>query len=271
MSAAPGQPIAVWRDGDLRPPRWPDPGLLSGMGVFETLLVTAGTAFAPTRHLRRLQEGSARMDLPIPNPEAFRAAVGALSAQCQGVQFARLRLTWTPGPSGTGCLLGTVAPFTPMERVRAALSPYRRNEDSALTGVKSTSYAENLLALRQAQRLGADEAILPNSRGDLCEGATSNVFIEQGGELLTPPLSSGCLPGITRELALEWGREAGLPVRETDLPVSVMNTTQGAAVTSALKGVVALAAIDGRPLKLGPLTRELAAEFRRRRARTRDP
>lgn len=271
MSVAPGQPIAVWCDGDLRSPRSPDPGLLSGMGVFETLLVTAGTAFAPTRHLRRLQEGAARMHLPIPRSETLHAAVDSLTAQCRGVQFARLRLTWTPGPSGAGCLLGTVAAFTPQERVRAVRSPYRRNEYSALTGVKSTSYAENLLALRHAQSLGADEAILANSRGDLCEGATSNVFIEQRGELLTPPLSSGCLPGVTRALALEWGREAGLPIRATGLPISVMNTTEAAAVTSALKGVVALTAIDGRPLKLGPLTRELAAEFRRRRRRTRDP
>jgi len=264
-------PIAVWRDGELLPLRSPDPGLLSGMGVFETLLVTGGAAFAPTRHLRRLQEGAARMHLPIPGSQLVRAAIGALEPRCRGVQFARLRLTWTPGSSGEGSLLAAVAPFTPLARVRAVLSPYRRNEYSAITGVKSTSYAENLLALHHAQRLGADEAILANSRGELCEGATSNVLIERDGELLTPPLSSGCLPGVTRALALEWGSEAGLPIREADLPVSVMKTTEQAAVTSALKGVVGLAAVDGRPLEIGPLTRELAAEFCRRRARTLDP
>src|SRR5699024_6820574 len=98
-----------------------------------------------------------------------------------------------------------------------------------------------------------------------------NVLIELGGELLTPPLSSGCLPGVTRALALEWGSEAGLHIREAHLPISVMKTMEGAAVTSALKGVTGVTAMDGRPLEIGPLTRELAAEFCRRRARTLDP
>lgn len=270
MSGA-SRPIAVWRGGVAGAAGPADPGLLSGMGVFETLIVINGAAFALTRHTRRLREGAARMRLPVPDPDRVRAATRALEAQCRGVGFARLRLTWTPGPSGAGSLLGTVSPLSPRPDVSVQLSPYRRNEHSAITGVKSTSYAENLLALQHAQSLGAEEAILANTRGDLCEGATSNIFIERGGELLTPTLASGCLPGVTRELALEWGRGAGIPVREVELPFSVMNATEHAALSSALKGVVAVAAIDGRPLRTGPLTRELAAEFDRRRAGMIDP
>ena len=85
-----------------------------------------------------------------------------------------------------------------------AVVPWVRNERSATAGLKTTSYAENVVALRYAHERNASEAILANTVGELCEGTGSNVFVGVGGKLVTPPLESGCLAGITRELVIEW-------------------------------------------------------------------
>lgn len=264
---------AVWHDGELtiRPAIPPDPGLLSGMGVFETLTMLRGVPFAFTRHVARLRQGAQRMGLPQPPEHLVLAACADLGRPAGRMAVARLRLTWTPGPAGEGSLLASVSPYTAPGAVRVHLSEYRRNERSPVTGIKTTSYAENLLSLARAQAAGADEAILADSRGNLSEGATSNVFLEVDGELLTPPLSTGCLPGVTRQLCLEWGSAHGLPIREELLPLDVMNTTPHAAVTSALKGVAPVSAIDGRPVTTGPLTGELLRIYFRNRTRNLDP
>lgn len=257
--------LAIWQEGDLTPEQVPDPGLTLGLGVFETLSVFSGRVFAQDRHLRRLRDGAARLGLPAPDPARVEGGVAAVSREGIATPHARLRLTWTGGPDGRGRLLVTLAPYTGPARVAVELSAHLRNETSPISSIKCTSFAENMLALRAATDLGADEAILANTRGELAEGATSNVFVETDGELLTPPLDSGCLPGITRELCLEWGREAGLPIRETPLPFDVMNTTAAAAVTSALKGVVPIHRVGARRLETGTLTARLAEIYLRRR------
>jgi branched-chain amino acid aminotransferase len=157
-------------------------------------------------------------------------------------------------------------------------SAWVRNERSPLAGHKSTSYAADVLALAAATRAGGDEALLANTRGALCEGATSNVLVERGGELLTPALSSGCLPGVTRALALEWAAGSGLPVREAggdELPWSVVEDVRtgaaGLALAGSLRGVVGVEAVEGTPTTVGPVTAALARLFRARAADDLDP
>lgn len=264
---------AIWHDGQLtfRPPTPPDPGLLSGMGVFETMTMLRGVPFAFTRHLARLQQGARRMGLPPPATQLIESACADLGRPAGRMAVARLRLTWTPGPAGAGTLLASVEPYTAPRDVRVLVSQYRRNERSAVRGIKTTSNAENLLSLARARAAGADEAILADSRGNLSEGATSNIFLEIDGELLTPPESTGCLPGVTRQLSLEWGTASGLPIREELLPLDVMNTTPHAAVTSALKGVAPVSAIGDRSVVAGPLTEELRRIYFQNRTRNLDP
>lgn len=262
--------LATWVDEELNPGHVPDPGLTLGLGVFETLTVLAGRPFALERHLDRMVDGARRLALPRPDLNLIRSAVAGLSEQGRHLAHARLRLTWTAGGTGSGSLLGTLAHYDAPTAVTVELSRYRRNEASAIAGIKCTSFAENTLALQDAQDRGADEALLANSRGELSEGATSNVFVELGGELHTPPLSSGCLPGTTRALCLEWGRAAGLPIRQTSLPFDVMNVTPHAAITSALKGVVPIQRVGTRPLRTGHLTLQLAEIYFRRRQETLD-
>jgi branched-chain amino acid aminotransferase len=123
-----------------------------------------------------------------------------------------------------------------------AVVPWRRNERGALTGLKTTSYGENVLALAYAHDRGADEAIFANTRDELCEGTGSNVFVVRDGLLVTPPLTSGCLAGITRALVLErvGAVEEELAVAELD-----PSRVEEAFLTSSIRGVQPIAAVDG--------------------------
>ena len=133
-----------------------------------------------------------------------------------------------------------------------------RNERSAVVGVKTISYAENVVALRAAHEAGASEALFPNTVGHLCEGTGSNIFIVIDGELITPPLSSGCLSGITRELIVGM-----FDVTEANLPIEEVNSVDEAFLSSSTRNVQAIATIDGTALAQapGPRTAEVAKRF----------
>src|ERR1700690_2036573 len=181
-----------------------DHGLTTGDGVFESLKVAGGTPFAGRRHLDRLARSAAALGLPAPDAGAIRAGILAVVEAAGRPERARIRVTVTAGeaalgpqrgggPLNTVVALGELAERAPDSDV--LLVPWLRNERGALAGVKSTSYAENVRSLAYATQRGAAEAIFANTRGNLCEGTGSNVFLVTGGELVTPPLSAGCLAG----------------------------------------------------------------------------
>ncbi|WP_255589933.1 aminotransferase class IV [Cellulomonas sp. PS-H5] len=279
----------LWAGGRLRDPREPvvagtDPGYATGLGLFETCAVVRGRAFALTRHLARLAASGAALGLPVVPDREVREAVAAVLA-VGGPEVGRLRITVSPGAPGPDgeapappALVVTAAPAPARGPAHVVRSAWVRNERSPLAGHKSTSYAADVLAMAAATRAGGNEALLANTRGALCEGATSNVLVERGGELLTPALSSGCLPGVTRALALAWAGEAGLPVREAgedELPWSVVEDARrgaaGLALAGSLRGVVGVEAVEGAPTSVGPVTAELARLFRARAEDDLDP
>lgn len=274
----------VWWDGEFRDPGEPvltafDRGLTVGDGVFETLAVDGGRPFAVRRHLDRLDRSAARLRLPTPPRPTIEGVVPRVAART-GDGTARLRITWTAGvgPSGSGrgrgpgSLIITAESFTPATAApRLVTSPWPRHESSPLHLAKSTSYAENVLALEHALRHGGTEAVLANTRGELSEGSASNVFVEANGRILTPPLSAGCLDGITRELVLEWGAAHGLTVYEGPIPMAELTRAEHVAISSSLRGLLPAAALDDRPLTPGPLTQRLAEIFATERATHPDP
>lgn len=287
MPDVPG--VVVWADGRLREPHEPvvgalDHGLTVGRGAFETCEVVAGAAFALRRHLERLVRSVRGLGLPDPDLDVVRAGVGAVLAA--GPAIGRLRITVTAGPGPLGalrpdgpqCVLVVGGPGRAPHPVRSVRSAWVRNERSPLVGLKATSYAENVLVAAQAAEAGVDEALLANTRGELCEGSGSNVFVEVGGELLTPALSTGCLAGVTRELVLEWAEQAGLPVREArdgELPFAVLDDVAagraGLAIASSTRGLVPVVELDGVPLAAFPLTERVGAVYRERAAADLDP
>jgi branched-chain amino acid aminotransferase len=144
--------------------------------------------------------------------------------------------------------------------------PWPRNERGALAGIKSTSYAENVVALARAKEAGASEAIFPNTIGNLCEGTGTNIFVEIDGRLVTPPLSSGCLAGVTRELVIEL-----TGCEEVDVPIEHLKTTSEAFLTSSTRDVMPITRIDNRQLTEGPLSTGASAAFANLIAATTDP
>jgi branched-chain amino acid aminotransferase len=271
----------VWVDGVLYPAGERvitafDHGLLTGDGVFETLRVRAGRIFAARRHLERLSRSAAAMDLPPPDVAKLRTAMDEVVA-ANGLVEGRLRVTVTGGPSPLGSERGDGGPTTivaggPLASWPPAADvtvvPWPRNERGALSGVKSTSYGENVIALAHARRQGSGEAIFANTAGRLCEGTGSNVFVVAGSRLLTPPLSSGCLDGVTRALVIE---AAG--AEEEDLPIEALGRAGEAFLTSTTRDLQPIRSVDGRPLPAvaGPVTSRAVAAFAELVAATDDP
>jgi branched-chain amino acid aminotransferase len=257
-----------------------DHGVTVGDGVFETCKVVDGVPFALTRHLRRLHRSADVLQLDVPAEAAVRTAVADVLAAAGPVPLGRLRITVTGGDGPLGSDRGTaeptlvvaLAPSTPWPgRIAAVTVPWTRNERSAIAGAKTTSYAENVVALRAAQARGAHEALLANTAGVLCEGTASNVVVALDGVLVTPSLESGCLGGIARELFLEWAAKEGLPVREGDVTMAALAAAQDVLLTSSTRDVQQVAVLDGRELAPTALGRAAHELFARRAAEDADP
>ncbi len=159
----------------------------------------------------------------------------------------------------------------PPASAKVSVVPWTRNERAATAGLKTTSYADNVVALARAKQVGALEAVFGNTRGDLCEGTGSNIFVVVDGDILTPPADSGLLEGITRALTIEWCRDAGFPVAERTLPLSVLERADEVFITSSTRDVLAVHAVDDRLLVPGPFTARAAAVFAQRAADDLDP
>jgi len=261
---------AYWADGGIVPAGAAavspvDHAVIVGDGVFETLKVVNGAPFALTRHLGRLKRSADGLGLPEPDDALVRTAVAeTLTADPEA---GRLRITWSSGPGplgsdrggGPGTLLVASSPGTVWpEAVQVHLCEWTRNERGALTGLKTTSYAENVRALEAAHQRGASEALLANTQGRLCEGTGTNVFLVVDGVLVTPPLSSGCLAGITRDLVLELTE-----VVERDVDPGEFAVASEAFLTSSTREVGAISAVDDTvlPEAPGPVTAGLVAAF----------
>lgn len=273
--------MRIWVNGELRDADDArvsvlDHGLTVGDGIFETVKTVAGRTFALTRHLDRLTRSARGLGLPDPDLDEVRRACAAV-VEANPVALGRLRITYTGGLSPLGSDRGHEGPglvvalggVTRRPDTTAVITvPWTRNERGALTGLKTTSYAENVVALARAHEHGASEALFANTVGQLCEGTGSNVFVVLDGRLHTPPVASGCLAGITRALTVEWtGAE------EADLPFDVLERAEEIFLTSSLRDVQAVHRVDGRELSAvpGPVTQKAMAVFDERAGDDLDP
>jgi branched-chain amino acid aminotransferase len=279
--SAPGS--AVWLDGEIVGPGEAkisvfDHGVTVGDGVFETLKVIDGRPFALRRHLERLERSAGGLGLDVPLSRDKLAAAIDETLQAAGPEAGRVRITLTGGiaPLGSGrgttgpTLILAVGPLDAWEPDTTAVTvPWPRNERSAVTGLKTTSYAENVVALAEAVKLGATEEIFPNLAGNLCEGTGTNVFVAVDGRLVTPPLLSGCLAGVTRALLLELLDNAD----ESDLPIDALARADEVLLTSSTRDVQPLRALDGRALPGagGPVARRAIDAIADLQSRDLDP
>jgi branched-chain amino acid aminotransferase len=251
-----------------------DAGFLYGDGIYETMRAYGGRVFALPRHLARLSRSAERIRLRTPPADELRRAVGEV-VNANGVQEAIVRITVTRGAlgrrldlssSGEPSVLVTTDPMDPgadekrRQGVRVVYSEYVRLSEYPLAGVKSTNYQVSLFARNEAREAGALEVLVPNESGEIVEAAAANVFLVEKGGLVTPPLRSGILGGITREVVIELARANGRDVAEATLPRERIERADELFLSGTTIQVAPVVSVEDRPIadgRPGPVTIEL--------------
>ena len=252
-----------------------DRGFLYGDSVYETVSTMHGRLFALAAHLDRLERSAARIGLRAPPRATIERAI-AETAQAAANPESRVRVMLTrgvgkldldPATADEPQLIVVVMPFQPLPAAlseagaSAAIVSVVRNDPRAIDpAIKSGNYLNNVLALGEARRQGAHEALLCAADGSVAEGASSNVFLVKDGEVRTPGLDVGILDGITRAQVLALSRANGIPAREARLRPEELRAADEAFITSATRGVLPVTRIDGAAVgegRPGPITRRL--------------
>ena len=263
-----------------------DHGFLYGEGVYETLRTYNGQPFLFDRHMRRLRRSAGMLTLPIPIGDAdidarFRDTMRAagLNGGPNNEAYIRMLLTRGVGELSydtSACLSPSIViivkpqvdpPPDAYDRGVAAVivSTVRNHPGTVNPMIKSNNLLNSALAMQEAIRRGAFEGIMRNYRGELAECTTSNLFVVSDGAALTPPLASGLLPGITREILFEIGAEQKIPVREAVLRDEDLFGADEAFLTSTTRELVPIVRVDDRTIGSGapgPVTRALLDAFR---------
>ncbi len=230
-------------------------GLLAGWGVFSTIRLFDGVLFAFERHWERMRRDAGLLSVPFPD-ERERIEHDLLKlADANQVKNATVRALvvrnrggmWEgPGRERDSDFIALMAEVKDWGAgVRLAVVPQARHAQMAFAGTKILSWACNLVWYEQAQAGGCDEAILLNERGEVCECASANIFATQGRKVWTPPLSSGCLPGVTRELLLREVSAPGFEVGERDLTLADLAESDEIFITSTTRELLPVISIEG--------------------------
>ena len=266
-------------------------GLLSGWGIFTTLRIFDGEAFAYERHWRRLQKDAARTRMPFPfDATKVRTQLGELLRANQVregtariyVLYNRIGFWQSDEPlPEVDLLMYTAGLPAYREPARLALREHGRHAASPLAGTKMTSWLVNVWSLGEAQQQGFDEVVLLNERGEVAECTAANIFCVRGGKVLTPPLNSGCLEGVTRAILLEIGPDTNVPIVEQALRPEDLFAADEVFISSTNRCLLGVSEIEGRAIGRpgasapGPITQRLekafsayAAEYIARRAAT---
>jgi branched-chain amino acid aminotransferase len=248
-------------------------GLICGWGIFTTMRIFSGEAFAYERHWRRLEKDAAIIRLPMPYPAA-RVRVHlheVLRANTVNEGCARIYLInnnvgfWQSQEQRPKVdLIIYSAPLPEYrEPIRLAVREHGRHAASPLAGVKSTSWLPNVWAVAEAQQEGFDELVLLNERGEIAECTAANIFAVRNGKVYTPPLSSGCLEGVTRGILLEIAPEAGVAVIQQALRPEDVYSADEVFISSTNRNLLSVGEIAGHRITAAPgrITRQLDELF----------
>jgi branched-chain amino acid aminotransferase len=233
-------------------------GLLSGWGVFSTLRVADGALFAFERHWARIARDAAALHVPLPpDSEAVRRSLLEL-VEANRAYNSTLRLVivrnsggmWSGPAGGTPC---DVMALTAESKnwgvgVNLAYVENARHAAGEFSGAKMLSWAPNLTWLESAQARGFDEVILLNERGEVAECTSANIFIANGSQVWTPPLASGCLPGVTREIILGGIETPGIEIGEKTLAPADLESADEVFITSTTRTLLPVLRIEGKPV-----------------------
>ncbi len=236
-----------------------DRGFTLGDGLFETVLAVHGRLIEFEAHVARLTKACGEIGLPAPSPAQLEeAAQRALGDAGLSGERAAVRLTWSAGSGGRGLprpavllprLVATAAASQRPEGAATLItSSVCRNDASPASRLKTLSYIDNVLARREAQAAGADDALMLNTMGHVACASVANIFWLRGGRLFTPPVAAGVLPGIVRAETIEAAQTSGIEVMEDLAGPEALFEAEGVFLTNSLIGIRLVAALDGRPL-----------------------
>ena len=257
-----------------------DRGFLYGDSAFEVLRTYGGVPFAVGPHIRRLRESCGRLGIPLAVDDETLAREVDATLEAANNPESYVRLIVTRGVTAIGLrpsgqlrarrvIVCLPLPEQPADlytagRAVATVTGARALDGTGAAGAKASNYLPNILALETAQARGAYEAISVAAGGEVLEGSTSNLFVVRGGALSTPPLVMGILGGITRRVVIDAAADLGVPFSERLLFASELYRVDEAFITSSLREVVPVTAVDGVLLgdgTPGRLTRRLHAAF----------
>jgi branched-chain amino acid aminotransferase len=244
-------------------------GLLNGWGVFSTIRVYDGVLFAWERHFARMQRDAARLRVPFPasSDELHQPLLRLIEAN--HAHNATLRVVVVRNQGGMWEGPAATRPFDVVaftadvnqwgDSVRLGMVPHARHAANEFAGVKYLSWSENLTWNERAHQQGFDEVILLNERGEIAELTSANIFAVHGGRVSTPPLSSGCLPGITRATLLDLAK-----IEERTLFPADLESADEVFISSTTRELMPVSAIEGLKLRSGRAVMDrLQAEFSR--------
>ncbi len=258
-----------------------DHGFLFGDSIYEVVRTIDGKPFAWVEHLERLRNSARRLslDLPWSDSELLGEIESVINEKTwSGESYIRIIITRGEGridlmprtcESPNLIIIGRELPELRARLhevgVVLCLTKVRRNSKLAMDpGIKSGNYLNNVMALIEAREAGANDAVMLNEEGHLTECTTSNFFIVTDGMIRTPPLSSGILAGITREMLVETARNEGIPLEECELSVGDLLSADEIFITGTIKGVVPVNKIIGQAeweAPPGPVTEKLRNAF----------
>jgi len=259
-----------------------DHGLLYGDGVFEGIRVYGGKVFLLGEHVERLYESALAIRLVIPISPAEMTAAVEKTVAANGIKDGYVRLVVTRGSGSLGLdirktsdpqviVIADTISLYPAELYEKGMQIITastiRNHPAALSPrIKSLNYLNNILAKIEATDAGAPEAIMLNHKGDVAECTGDNLFLVKKGELLTPPVDSGVLDGVTRRAVMRLAEGAGVTVREITLQRHDVYVADECFLTGTAAEVIPVVGVDGRTIgdgKPGPVTQELRQRFQR--------
>jgi 4-amino-4-deoxychorismate lyase len=246
-----------------------DEGFLRGRAAFETLRVYGGRPFRLARHLERLAASARRLGIPEPEASELERLAGAALAEAAAPD-AVLRVYCTPGREGRRrpeafvlvASLPTGLDEMRTRGIRVATVELGIDASWPLGGVKSTSYALNMVAVDRARAAGDDDALFLARDGIVLEGSTSNVWWRRGRTLFTPALDLGVLAGVTRDALVEAAETGGYEVEVGAYPLAELLAADEIFMSSSVREVMPVAAVDGSPFEPGPAARDLQAALR---------
>lgn len=258
-----------------------DAAYLYGEGLFETLLAVQGKVLFLPWHFKRLYSGARQLKVPMTLKQSALEAALYKTMHVNDLQDAYLRINVSAEEAVIGArrrivrdshLVIIAKPPDPYPKelyqqgCRLVVVRSAPNDPLPIANIKTNNYLLKMMARREIAQRKADEGILLNTKGKVTEGAGSNLFAVFGQRIVTPPLSDGVLPGVTREQVMRIARRFGISCREQSLTVKRLGAADEIFITSTLKGVMPVATLEGRKLPRpipGPITQQLMTRYRK--------